>query len=390
MKNNFLILSEATMPYFVGGGEIFLDNFTEYLVKDGRRVKVLSNRIHEDEASSEIRKGAEYLRVGPVIHPPSYFGWPSKLGLIKMGYNKIVREARKYGALKKIELDFKPELIILNGVTIPPLHHWLRFGADMKAWRFYSRQTNKPTLFIVHAINPPNGSTLRNVLHDAMNSDAVVVVEEWMQELLRRIMDNRKPIYYIPNGVNTELFKYSDIATENSILYVGRLSEDHGLPILLQALRKIKNEKMTFKCYIVGSGPDSQAYKAIASKMGLNEAIFLGPKTQAEIAKLYESVTFVVNPINVDAIGIATLEAMSSGRPVIKSSPTGKDKIIKNGVNGFLFKMGDAEQLAEKIEYCLANPEQVKKCGQEARKTILKQYSLESCFSRYKEIIDKL
>jgi len=117
---------------------------------------------------------------------------------------------------------------------------------------------------------------------------------------------------------------------------------------------------------------------------------FRGGVDYEDMPKEYHWAFIAVNPVKVAGIGITTLEAMSCGRIVLKSTVNGDDVIV-DGVNGFLFKLGDPDSLAEKLRECLEMSEyKAEAIGKRARETVVKRFNLLDVFNRYAAIIRDL
>ncbi len=386
-----LVLSEATLPYFMGGGEVFLDNFVNFLRSRGHRVVVLSNKIHVEERFCTTRYGAKYYRVPPTVPPPSFYGWPKTLASkIFFVLKKIFREILKVAVITYIYLRYRPEVLVLNGVSVTAIPSFLPGATILKAWRIL-KLTRAKILLIVHAINPPSGRTLRNTISDMSVSHRVVCVEEWMvKKLCREKPSECSKITWIPNGVDPDRFPYQPLISQPNILFIGRLSPDHGLDILLHAMEKVREKHPGLRVRIIGTGPCEDKYKALAGELGLEDIIeFKGSVPNEELPREYHWASIVINPIRVDAIGITTLEAMSCGRIVIKSSSRNySDPAIEDGVNGFLFKLADTQDLVLKLEEIFSMPsEELELVSLSARKTVEEKFSLSGTFEKYEKVI---
>ncbi|GEM_PF-2578135 len=387
-----LIYSEATLPYFKGGGEVFLDKFAKFFHGRGCEIVIVSNKINKKEKVVDEVDGVKIYRIPPTIPPPSYYGWPKTIfGKIFFVVKKSIREIIKALAFTYILAKFKPDILVLNGVTVTSLPSFVPGATVLKTWRLAKKLSNIKVLLIVHAINPPKGKTLKNALADASGADAVVCVEKWMRDLLNNKIHGKK-IEWIHNGVDVKHFNFKPVSRTGNILFVGRLSEDHGLDILLEALYRIRSKYPWIMARVVGEGPEKERYIKLAEKLDLTYMVdFRGGVDHEDMPEEYYWAFIVVNPVRVPAIGISTLEAMSCGRIILKSSVGGKDDVVVNDVNGFLFELGDPESLAEKLKMCLElGEEKIEAITREARETVVSRFNLNNTFARYENIIHEL
>ena len=132
------------------------------------------------------------------------------------------------------------------------------------------------------------------------------------------------------------------------LLYFGRLSEEKGIDVLLEAMRKAD---VSIKLKIVGEGPEEEKLKVKSEKLKAgNRVEFVGPKYGEELQNLINGAKAIVIPsVWPENMPLSLLESMAIGKMVIASRIGGIPEIIKDGENGFLFKPGDADDLADKI-----------------------------------------
>ncbi len=139
--------------------------------------------------------------------------------------------------------------------------------------------------------------------------------------------------------INQEFFndKISDY-----LLYFGRLSPEKGLKTLITA-SKLANHKVK----IVGTGPEENNLRQQVKEL-FAPVEFLGFKAGSELRDIIMRAKAVVVPsIWYENMPLSMLEALSLGKVVIASDIGGLPEIIKEGKNGWLFKSGDAQALAQ-------------------------------------------
>lgn len=202
-------------------------------------------------------------------------------------------------------------------------------------------------------------------------ADKIVYVDPYLKNLYPQF---RGKILLIPNSVDTDMFHPKfDVEEQNLVTYVGRLSPERGIWIFLKAIELIRNEKCLFQ--IVGPGELEVQIRKYATKRKMR--ILMRKAQHDEMPHVYAQSTVIVNPALARGpwIGNITLEAMACGKCVIKSSSCSyKDPIIKDGFNGLLFKVGDPQDLANKIKFALKSEELTMYLGQNARKTVLNKF----------------
>ena len=148
------------------------------------------------------------------------------------------------------------------------------------------------------------------------------------------------PIPVIPNGIDTSRIAAVDPAAEGSdVIFTGRLIREKNVDVLLRALVPVREEIPDLRALIVGDGPERPALEALARDLGLAGAVtFTGflPDYDSVIAAMKASRVFVL-PSTREGFGIAALEAMACGLPVVTADHPGnaaRDLVVP-GVNGY-------------------------------------------------------
>lgn len=193
----------------------------------------------------------------------------------------------------------------------------------------------------------------------------------------------KEKIRVLRNGMDTNEF-HPHWEDQGYGLYFGRLSREKGIDTLLQA-----HTAMPFSVplKVVGTGPLEKtlrnAYPA---------AEFLGYKTGKELKDLVANSAFVVVPSEwYENCSMVVLEAMAMGKPVIGSRIGGIPEQVEDGKTGFLFEMGNAEELGRKMAALATDPELRQRLGRAARKKLEREYSLaahgEGLLDIYSEVL---
>lgn len=139
-----------------------------------------------------------------------------------------------------------------------------------------------------------------------------------------------------------------------SIVYVGRLSPEKGVSVLLRAIAKIPELELS----IIGNGAQESELRELAIQMGISQRVsFLGFHPWGDgLLDLIRSHHALVLPSLTEGLPLVLLEAMSQGTPVIASSAGGMPELVTDGVNGLLAPPGDAEALANAVSRLVGDP----------------------------------
>ncbi len=163
----------------------------------------------------------------------------------------------------------------------------------------------------------------------------------------------------------------------NRILYAGRLSREKGIPLLLEASRLLK---LPHKMTISGDGPELVQLKRLAARSSpvAGRISFTGWLPQEKLIAMYDSSAVIVVPsIWPEPFGLIGVEAMSRARPIVAFDGGGISSWVRDGVNGYLVKVGDVAGLAAKIELLLKNRALADQMGRRGRRLVEEEFGQE-------------
>ncbi|MFP4393571.1 MAG: glycosyltransferase [Desulfohalobiaceae bacterium] len=180
------------------------------------------------------------------------------------------------------------------------------------------------------------------------------------------------------NGYWKQYFQDSD-EQNIKLLYVGRISKEKNLDLLVEAYSKYLSCRKDVKLIIVGDGPERQALQL---ELSGNNILFTGSLQGEELAQAYACSDLFVFPSSTDTFGNVVLEAQSSGLPVIVTDKGGPQENMIPGETGFVVPAKDAEALARTIHKFLDNPELLTSMKKKARMYCQKR-SLEAAFLQH-------
>ncbi len=167
------------------------------------------------------------------------------------------------------------------------------------------------------------------------------------------------PVPVVPNGIDlAKIAAVAPAAEEWDVIFTGRLIREKNVDLLLRALVAVREEVGDLRALIVGDGPERPALEALARDLGLAGTVtFAGflPRYDDVIAAMKASRVFVL-PSTREGFGIAALEAMACGLPVVTVDHPGnaaRDLVVP-GVNGYCSGLS-AGELGEGILFWLEN-----------------------------------
>ena len=141
------------------------------------------------------------------------------------------------------------------------------------------------------------------------------------------------------------------------IVFVGRLVEKKGLPVLLNAVSRLKRDGTSVELVVVGAGPERPHLERLVSYLSIRESVdFVGALPNHEIPDYYRTADVAVFPFvkardgDQEGLGLVSVEAMACGCVVVASRLPAVEDVVTDGEDGLLFKPGDAEELVGKLK----------------------------------------
>lgn len=225
-------------------------------------------------------------------------------------------------------------------------------------------------------------------------SDAVTAVSEYLKQETLKSFDVSREIVVIPNFVSAPPDNVRDCRcwvsqTPNPILT--HISNFRPVKRVLDVLRVFEKVQQVMPCdlLMVGDGPDRAEAERFASDHGLLEKVRFTGK-QLDIHAVLKCSDLFLLPSETESFGLAALEAMVHGVPVIASRVGGLPEVIRHGIDGYLEPLGDVDAMAVRVLELLRNPELRKTFGENARKRALETFTPESAIQQYEALYEKV
>lgn len=146
------------------------------------------------------------------------------------------------------------------------------------------------------------------------------------------------------------------------VAFVSRLVVEKGLDIVSSVLRGLDAKSLRHRALFVGEGPERQRLEQAHPT-----AIFTGHLSGEDLAAAYACADVFLFPSETETFGNVTLEAMSSGLPVVVANATGSSSLVQDGVTGYLAKPRDRTSFLEKTEHLVTGPAVRSTMGHAAR-----------------------
>ena len=169
-------------------------------------------------------------------------------------------------------------------------------------------------------------------------------------------------VFHQPNFVDAPV---SPPAMGSGWLFAGRLSQEKGVEVLLQAARRLPGRRLD----VVGSGPLEARMREDAATLS-NVAFFGHVSKEALNRKLTETAVVAVPSVWYENQPFAVTEAQAAGRAVVASRIGGIPELVEDGVDGVLVPPGDPVALADAVESLLSNPTRLSSLGESGHRRV--------------------
>ncbi len=229
------------------------------------------------------------------------------------------------------------------------------------------------------------------------NIDYITMPTQTAIDMFKEIGDKlHVPIKAISNGINLDRFtpgkpdaklmaKYGIPAGKPIVLYAGRLDGEKHISVLINAFNKVR-EVHDAHLVISGGGNDEDNLKNQVSALNLQKhTTFLGRVSDTELPKVFQLGTVFVMPSPAELQSIVTMEAMASGTPVVAVNAGPLFELCHDGANGYLCKVDNASDMAEKIVRILSD-KSVQKAFSKESLAIAKTHDIRHTVKQYEAV----
>ncbi len=225
----------------------------------------------------------------------------------------------------------------------------------------------------------------------AVATHRYICISRAMQEDARRMNIGRQKMIHIPNGVDGRRFNpgvdASELKVDPGLIgrgpvigTVGRMVPEKGQSYLVEALSLLKSRYPDLKCIFLGEGPLLKDLEEQAEQLSVSEmCVFAG--VREDIERIYPLMDVFVLPSLREPFGLAILEAMASGVPVIATAAGGPLDFLRSGDNGILTAPCNSAALAEEIDGLLSNSKKRMRLAEAGLQTVKRCFTIEKMVS---------
>ena len=217
---------------------------------------------------------------------------------------------------------------------------------------------------------------------------SVICVSEQVYQQCYKLFNHNVSLRYINNGIDTH---YDDIKKSNlidhtyiNLVYVARLHPGKNHHLLIEAFSKMSNKNV--RLYLLGDGELKDELIQLASEKGCDNIFFLG--NRSDVKEILSSCQIGLFPSLFEGFGLALLEMMAAGLPIICSDiPTFRK--LMNPDDAIFFNPQNASELTDRIESLVQNKKLMKSLSKKS-KEIASHYSVNRMGKEYLEIYKQL
>jgi 1,2-diacylglycerol 3-alpha-glucosyltransferase len=346
------------------GQAVFTINLAEGLASAGHQVLVLAPS--ETGRAGCTQNGALTIQTVPALH---------------LGHN-INATFFTDGLVRRTLARFAPDVVHIQDhylLSRSVLRAARPYGVKIVGTNHFLPENWTDNLRLPAALRGPvNGWLWRTMLEVYNTLDAVTAPTQTAVAILKA-QQLAPPVAAASCGVDPGRFrprpeidrmairrKYGLAGDRTALLYVGRIDREKCLDLMIRALGRLNRHDMQF--VIAGKGGHRRELEQLRQLQGLDDrVIFCGFVPEADLPLLHNSVDAFVMPGHAELQSIATLEAMSSGLPILAANARALPELVEPGVNGYLFAPHDVEDVVRQLTALLDNRERWARMGLASR-----------------------
>lgn len=358
-----MMLSWEYPPRIVGGIARVVHDLSHNLTKQGHEVHVITylegdTKEFEKDGDVYVHRVANYP-----INANGLIDWVMQLNFCMV--EKAADVIKEYGKF-----------------NIVHAHDWLVAYAARAIKRTYKL----PLVATIHATESGRNRGIHNQSQGYINdvewmltyeASNVICNSMFMKNEIKNLFG--KPvenIHVVSNGINVNKFDGKErdwefrrnyaADYEKIVFFAGRIVNEKGIQVLLNAAPKILANYPNVKFVIAGRGPCLDELKGLTNYLGLSQKVyFTGYLNDVQITKMYKAIDVATFPSLYEPFGIVALEGMLAGAATVVSDAGGLNEIISHRIDGMKSYAGNPNSLADSILECLYDENL---CAQMAKK----------------------
>lgn len=307
-----------------------------YWIPDSLRKKI-SSRVGHNFPTKESRKKIEYSKEGICVY---------RIPMVKIiphgkfSGGKIKKQTRMIEEILSKE-KFTPDVIIA---------HWA--NPQIELIEGLARKYDAKTSLVFHGDCSQRNIDRFNLIEKVKRLDAVGCRNKAYANYVKNVLGLSKQPFICYSGIPDNLAESQlknlstlTLQTEQEYIFVGRLVKYKNVDVIIRALNRTYGNK-SFVLHIVGEGAERENLESLVEELGISSKVmFHGQMDRLNVFELLKRCYCFTMVSDNETFGMVYIEAMLAGCITIASKDGGVDGVIRNGVNGFVSKQGDEDDL---------------------------------------------
>ncbi|MGD0574751.1 MAG: glycosyltransferase [Anaerolineales bacterium] len=299
---------------------------------------------------------------------------------------------------------FQPEVVHIQDpypISRVAAQEARRRGIRLVGTNHFVPENIAPYIPVGQALQPALGWALWQWVLGLYNRlDVATTPSKTAAEIIHR-RGLRVPVFPISCGVNLKRFGSGAVLNRQAMrarygldpqrrlfLFVGRVDREKRVDVLLRALALL--HRADLQLAVTGRGAEWDSMRRLAALLGLEGSVqFTGYVPDDDLPGLMHSADVFVMPSEAELLSIATLEAMASGLPILAARAKALPELVSEGVNGYLFRAGDALDAARHMAILADHPERLPEMGAASLERA-QLHSLEDALRNYEKIYERV
>ena len=229
-------------------------------------------------------------------------------------------------------------------------------------------------------------------------SDGVTAVSNFLRQETYDAFDIEVPIKVIPNFIDTEHFRRLEkdhfrsaicAPGQKVVVHVSNFRRVKNVSHVVEVFHQILQEGISAKLLLVGDGPDRSNVEQLTRDLGIQQAVrFLGK--QDPVQEILSIADLFLLTSGSESFGLAPLEAMACGVPVVCSDVGGLPELVEGSEAGFLCPLGDIHAFAKACVKVLTDDSLHAEMAQHAREYVVRHYDTHAIVVQYEEYYEDI
>ena len=360
-----LFLTPVYLPW-LGGVEVLADQLLQELRRRGCEVAVITSchaSTHE-----EIRPGLGEVNGIPVLRTSVEEALARKDGVAALRCTAEIHEFVR---------TMQPDLVHAH-------------GPSTALWVYLRTQRHKrPLISTLHIVTSAHHADDLALVDGLLReSDRVTGVSQAVvDDVLELFPEAAERTTLVRNAVKAPTGATSPVAEDAPLLCIGRLVEQKGFDMAIEALALVVDRHPDARLVIAGTGPDRDDLEALAARLGVGRNVELRGRVEPDdVFDLLSASRALVMPSRYEGLPLVSLEAAWAARPVVAMAGPGLSEAVVDGTTGLLVAPGDVAGLARAMDAMLSSSDLATSLGAAARARMEVDWSIERSVDEYESI----